>query len=77
MQTPGLPDLFVFLPLRDGLKIGFLDWTPCWIEVKARSGKLRPAQVEFQSLAVDSGVMHIVGWTDTVIDALRIGGWLK
>lgn len=64
MQTPGLPDLEAFLP-SIGDKPGA--WLFLKVECKARGGKLRPAQVEYQQLAQLSGLVHIVGGLDAVI----------
>jgi hypothetical protein len=73
MQTPGLPDLFVFLP---DLAPWVTRW-PLWIEVKASGGKLRTAQDEFRALCAVAHARHIVGGLDDVIAYLTHGGWLK
>lgn len=69
-QTPGIPDIFAWIG-RDGCT-----W-PLWIEVKARGGRLRPAQAEFKMLADHAQNYHIVGGCDDVIAWLQDHGWLK
>lgn len=66
-QTPGVPDLLAFLG----------GWQLVAIEVKAKGGRLSPAQVEFQTLARQSGVNHIAGGLDAVIAWLTDRGYLK
>jgi hypothetical protein len=72
-QTPGIPDLNVFLPQR----------TPgnhtetAWIEVKASGGILKPAQVVFQQNCKQAWHHHIVGGMDDVLVFLRAYGWVK
>lgn len=67
MQSPGLPDLYAFVPSprAPGLR------STVWIEVKANGGRLRPAQSRFRHLCGVSNHWHIVGGLDTVI------AWLK
>lgn len=71
-QTPGIPDLHVFLyqPRTDTA-------VQLWIEVKAKGGKLRPAQVEFKAWCVAAKVEHIVGTCDDVQNWLVDHGWLR
>ena len=64
-QTPGLPDLFCFLPPR-----GDAPRLALWIECKAKGGKVRDEQRAFAKLCTDAMVDHIVGTLDDVI------GWL-
>jgi hypothetical protein len=77
MQTPGISDLYVFLPDRRG--VGPADETrrtALWIEVKAEGGKLRPEQAEFRDFCKNAAHAHIVGGLDDVILFLERGGWL-
>ena len=67
-QTPGLPDLLVYLGK------GLDELT---VEVKARGGKLRPAQVEFEYLRRNAGQDHLVGGVDEVVAWLTAHGYLK
>ena len=59
-QTPGVPDLMVFHPLR-----GF-----AFVEVKAEHGRLSRAQREFQHLCGEAGIEYIVGGVEEVRDWL-------
>ena len=59
-QTPGVPDLLAFHPLR-----GF-----AFIEVKAPNGRLSSAQREFQHLCGESDVEYVVGGVEAVRDWL-------
>lgn len=68
MQTPGLPDLFVFLPRGLGT---------LWIEVKAPGGRLRPEQRLFRQRCVEAGQPHVVGGYQAVVDELRRCGLLR
>lgn len=70
-QTPGLPDLYAFLPLRVGVPMQGV-----WIEVKAKRGKLRPEQRLFMEMCHAANVPHVVGGLDAVIDYLQAGGWV-
>jgi hypothetical protein len=74
-QTPGLPDLYAFLPrapLR--LRHGPL---ALWVEVKAAGGRASAAQEAFVDQCQASGVAHVIGGVDAVIALLVVGGWLK
>ena len=70
-QTPGIPDLLAFLPVNFGPSVQL------WIEVKARRGRMRPAQVEFLRQCQDADQPHVAGGIDAVIAYLTNGGWLK
>jgi hypothetical protein len=71
-QTPGLPDLYAFLPLRVDVPMRGV-----WIEVKAAGGKLRPEQRLFMEMCHAAGVPHILGGVDQVVAYLQAGGWVK
>lgn len=65
MQTPGIPDLWAFLPAKSYGPTGV------WIEVKAEGGKPSPAQQEFAVLACHCDVNYICGGFDDVVKWLR------
>lgn len=56
-QTPGIPDVFAFVPLPSG------EIVPLWLEVKRddRKAKASPEQVVFRLLCKLAEVHHIVG----------------
>ena len=54
-QTPGIPDLIVFLPVDSELSFFFC-------EVKGPKGKLRSSQVLFQLECERAGVEHLVAY---------------
>lgn len=71
-QTPGLPDVFAFLPPRRL----WADEAPTpppakpialWWEAKGAGGRLRPEQAEFRSLCLDAELQHVVGDLDALI----------
>jgi hypothetical protein len=73
MQTPGIPDLWAFLPARSGVSTLYL----ClWVEVKAPGGRLRPEQRAFRDQCTARGVPHVVGGVDAVIAWLIDAGYL-
>lgn len=74
MQTPGIPDVYFFLPMPR-LAIG----QPCagWWEAKAEGGTLRPAQREFKAQCLGASVTHVAGGLDALLAFLVEGGWLK
>jgi len=71
MQTPGIPDVFAFLPKREGRR------RPLWWEVKAVEGRLRLEQIEFQALCGESDLDHVVGPFDALIAWLVGLGYVK
>lgn len=73
MQTPGVPDLYVFLPETPQQWRGLA----VWIEVKAKGGRLRPAQADFRDRCQVALTPHLVGGLDEVVHYLTAGGWLK
>ena len=77
-QTPGIPDLVVFLPLTKMGPDGCCTvWRQVWIEVKAAGGRLRPEQAAFRDLSLAACVDHIVGGLDAVIAWLMREGYLN
>jgi hypothetical protein len=72
-QTPGIPDLWAFLPARGPVAAA----TGVWIEVKAAGGQLRPEQAAFRAQCEQCRVAHVVGGLDAVIAFLIDGGWVK
>lgn len=72
MMSPGIPDLvaFVYRPMNNTA-------IQLWIEVKAKGGRLRPAQSEFQSWCQAANVEHLVGGIDHVQNWLVDHGWLQ
>lgn len=60
-QTPGIPDLLAFL------HASAREPELLFVEAKARGGRLRPEQAEFQDLARRAHVSHVVGGLDAVI----------
>lgn len=76
MQTPGLPDIFAFLPpppLKPGASgIGL------WIEQKrSKKGRLSDAQIAFRDKCLAHGLPHVTGDVNAVIGFLIDGGWLS
>lgn len=74
MQTPGIGDLYAFLPKPPRFSG---QPTALWIEVKAKGGRLRPEQVEFRAHCARAAVAHVTGDLDAVIQFLCDGGWLS
>lgn len=86
MQTPGIPDVESFLPLRmvhldpapgshqsyTSQRRRLLKW-----EAKARGGRLRPEQLEYQRLCAEAEVAHVVGDCNALIAWLIEHGYLK
>ncbi len=60
MQTAGLPDLICFHP----------DGALFFVEIKAETGRLSPAQKAFQDLAARAGIPYIVGGAKEVAEHL-------
>jgi hypothetical protein len=71
-QTPGLPDLLVFLPPR-----GAEPAVQVWHEAKAGSGRLSPAQQKFRSWCQAAHVEHVTGGVDAAIAYLVDHGRLR
>ena len=75
-QTPGIPDLLVFLPKRGS---GLFGGHPhqLWIEVKAVRGRLSEEQKAFRDWCALAGIPHLVGDLDTVRAYLQAHGYLS
>lgn len=73
MQTPGIPDVEVFLPRRDvpGKRLQLK------VECKSERGRLRPEQAEYRELCAQAGVEHVVGTLDAVIAWCVDRGYLR
>jgi hypothetical protein len=73
MQTPGIPDLEVFLPRRDvpGKRLQLK------VECKAVGGRLSPEQQEYKQLCAEADVAHVHGTLDAVIAWLVDRGYIK
>ena len=70
MQTPGIPDLLAFVPVRPA-------WVQLWIEVK-RPGETRSDdQDTFRWNAIDAECEHVTGGVDEVLDWLKARGVVK
>jgi hypothetical protein len=77
MQTEGIPDLMAFLPARNASEaLGRAARVFLFVEVKARGGRLRPEQIEFQTCCVLADVAHITGGLDAVIAWLAERGYI-
>jgi hypothetical protein len=74
MQTPGIPDIYAFLPF-DATR----GWTArfVWWEVKAAGGRLRPEQAHFQTLCAIADVDHVAGDVNALVAYLIRRGRLK
>lgn len=71
-QTPGIPDLLVFLPTRGAEPTLML-----WHEVKAGSGRLSADQQKFRSWCQAAHVEHVTGGLDAAIAYLVGHGRLR
>jgi hypothetical protein len=72
-QTPGLPDVIAFLKTTDALVGRF----QVAIECKRKGGTMSPDQERFQASCAASGVAHIVGNLDDVMQWLVAKGFLN
>lgn len=71
MQTPGLPDVLCFLPIRDGRRTLLL------LELKAQGGRLSTHQKAFRAYCEQAQLGYVTGNLDTVIAWLEEAGYLK
>jgi hypothetical protein len=71
-QTPGLPDVLVFLkrPGHAGREL-------LAVECKRPGGRLSPDQAGFRDLCQLAGVLHVVGGLDAVLAVLTDRGYLE
>lgn len=76
-QTPGIPDVFSFLPLQPRLARATPAPRFVWIEVKALDGGPSPAQLRFADRAVTRGVPYVIGGAAVVQQFLEHHGFLK
>ena len=86
MQTPGIPDLFAFLPPYptyvedyDYYAAGVANTVPAclWLELKAPKGRRTPEQVAFGDACERCHVPYVWGGLDDVIAWLVRNGYLK
>lgn len=79
MQTPGIPDLYAFLPSPPVVNCHGAPFPPVavWIEVKAATGRLSPEQRAFRDHCDQRDAAHIVGGIDHVQNWLVDHGWLR
>jgi hypothetical protein len=68
MQTPGVPDLWVFLPRGLG---------GLWVEVKAPKGRRSMAQEQFRAACYDDGVPYVCGGLPEVMQHLMLRGVIR
>jgi hypothetical protein len=75
-QTPGIPDLYGFLPapLRPFARVK--GPVSLWLEAKAEGGRLSPDQKEFRDQCIATGTLHVVGGVNEFIAFLIEGGWI-
>jgi hypothetical protein len=76
-QTPGIPDLYCFLPRARHRRPVVHAPTALWIEVKAPNGRTSSAQLTFGHFARAAGTAHLIGGLDVVTDWLKAGGWIR
>lgn len=78
MQTPGIGDLYVFLPLHAAARLVHQRHSMAlWVEVKAKRGRPSEDQLLFQDWCLASGVHHVLGGLDAVQNWLVDHGWLR
>ena len=76
VMTPGLPDLYAFLPMGPP-PAAVTPW-PLWIEVKAPGGRLSLEQRGFRTWCELSGHRHFSGTAEDLLRYLRgLGYWTK
>jgi hypothetical protein len=76
-QTPGIPDLWVFLPVK---KNQAELWRPTflWIEAKrAKGGRLSDEQRTFRDDCQQRGIPHVDGSYDRVVEWLQAHHFLE
>lgn len=70
--TSGIPDLYVFPPIRSNV-----DQHGFWHESKATDGHQRPAQVEWQDRCEARGIGYVLGGVEEALRYLRTIGLLS
>lgn len=75
MQTPGIGDVYGFLPPPRARPDD--PWAAFWVECKAPGGRMSPDQEEFQAYCVKARAHHVVGGINAFIAWLIAGGWLR
>jgi hypothetical protein len=73
MQTPGISDVFAFLPPRAPSPRRTLLW---W-EAKRVGGRMTPEQVRFKDLVESAGLPHVVGPLDALLAFLVTEGYVQ
>jgi hypothetical protein len=74
-QTPGVPDLWVFLP--PARMAAHEERTGLWIEVKAPGGRRSPDQTAFAIRCAAAHVPYVCGGVDELVAWLIDRGWIK
>jgi hypothetical protein len=72
-QTPGIPDLYAFVPNRRSGP----ERIALWVEVKTPTGRPSEAQEDFEHSCRVSGTHHVMGGCDDVADWLKLAGLLR
>jgi hypothetical protein len=82
-QTPGIPDVWAFLPAPRHPRtsawtfgIALVPMGLWWEAKRAIGGRMSDAQEEFQGQCQVCGVAHVVGDLDALVAFLIAGGWL-
>ena len=67
-QTPGLPDVEAFVPVRDNT-VTMPNWRlrRLTVECKAEGGRLSRAQSDYERCCLQANLWHVVGGLDDVI----------
>lgn len=76
-QTPGIPDLYTFLPRVRKIELPTLPPAAVWIEVKALDGRSSPAQERFAERAQLRDIPYLIGGVDVVRRFLEKHGFLR
>lgn len=71
-QTPGIPDVHAFVPVRGTSSTRLLMW-----ECKAPTGKPSPAQADYGRRCQTAGVWHVIGPSVVLEQALRLAGVIR
>lgn len=76
MQTPGISDLYGFLP-PPRYRPSVTTWSDLWVEVKREKGEPSEEQVTFRERCIRAGTPHVMGTANAFIAYLIDGGWLR